>query len=565
MTYKISRLSILLCLAYGASSSAQQNNGGASDYENIPFSFPPGTERLISIDADNDGLVDVLSISKDGMAFYFQNSRGSAQSFDFTSPSAALEFEGQNVGWQISKNYPVGNSNSGFALLLFTEGQRVTQWSLNGRELAAPIELLSGLNGFAGGGVNPLHFSQDINADGLEDLIIPAAGSLQLHIRNRDGSYQDALQVASDMGIVTRLALLQSLERDIGQSVSIPQIELRDVNNDKRPDIISRTEERFDVFLAQRQDSRYFLPAPSFSLDLIEVRERLGNFDFDQLDFSNLTGMLALTHEEILDDVDGDGIEDFVLREGAKVSLFKGLPNGMDLSQPRQVLRSGGNVLTSFLHDENEDGKKDLWLWRIEPISVGDIFLWLAISGSIDVEAFVYLNEGDNFARRPARKVTVTLKFPSVVRAISTVMDFREQTEAASDALYTPTAVAGINGAEANDVIVLIEQQIQFFLDSIQVKEPASEDQFLGSLGYSRQRDAYEIDLRRLIEEVEIEQQSELKAVANRSPSFAVSLPQAMRNGDVLATHMNDDVREDVFVFLQRTREDITGILLLSK
>lgn len=565
MNSKITRLSIILCLAYGANSAAQQNNDNAPDYDNIPFSFPPGTERLISIDADNDGLVDVLSISKEGMAFYFQNSRGTAPSFDFTSPSVALEFEGQNVGWQISKNYPVGNSNSGFAVLLFTEGQRVTQWFLNGRALAAPIELLSGLNGFAGGGINSLHFSQDINADGLEDLVIPAAGSLQLHIRNSDGSYQDPLQVASDMGIDTRLAMQQSLERDIGQSVRIPQIELRDVNNDKRPDIISRTEERFDVFLAQQQDSRYFLPAPSFSLDLIEVRERLGNFDFDQLDFSNLTGMLALTHEEILDDVDGDGIEDFVLREGAKVSLFKGLPNGMDLSQPRQVLRSGGNVLTSFLHDENEDGKKDLWLWRIEPISVGDIFLWLAISGSIDVEAFVYLNEGDNFARRPARKVTVTLKFPSVVRAISTVMDFREQTEAASDALYTPTAVAGINGAEANDVIVLIEQQIQFFLDSIQVQEPAPEDQFLGSLGYSRQRDAYEIDLRRLIEEVEIEQQSELKAVANRSPSFAVSLPQAMRNGDVLATHMNDDVREDVFVFLQRTREDITGILLLSK
>jgi len=565
MTFKITRLSILLCLAYGASSSAQQNNGSASDYENIPFSFSPETERLISIDADNDGLVDVLSISKEGMALYFQDARESAASFDFTSADVALEFDGQNVGWQISKNYPVGNSTSGFAVLLFSEGQRVTQWFLNGRELAAPIELLSALNGFAGGGINSLHFSQDINADGLEDLVIPAAGSLQLHIRNTDGSYQDPLQVASDMGIDTRLAMQQSLERDIGQSVRIPQIELRDVNNDKRPDIISRTEERFDVFLAQQQDSRYFLPTPSFSLDLLEVRERLGNFDFDQLDFSNLTGMLALTHEEILDDVDGDGIEDFVLREGEKVSLFKGLPNGMDLSQPRQVLRSGGNVLTSFLFDENEDGKKDLWLWRIEPISVGDIFLWLAISGSIDVEAFVYLNEGDNFARRPARKVTVTLKFPSVVRAISTVMDFREQTEAASESLYTPTAVAGINGAEANDVIVLIEQQIQFFLDSIQVQEPASEDQFLGSLGYSRQRDAYEIDLRRLIEDVEIEQQSELKAVANRSPSFAVSLPQAMRNGDVLATHMNDDLREDVFVFLQRTREDITGILLLSK
>ena len=50
---------------------------------------------------------------------------------------------------------------------------------------------------------------------------------------------------------------------------------------------------------------------------------------------------------------------------------------GMDLDQPRQVLRSGGNVLSVFLFDEDDDGLKDLWLWRVETISVGDVFLWL--------------------------------------------------------------------------------------------------------------------------------------------------------------------------------------------
>ena len=59
--------------------------------------------------------------------------------------------------------------------------------------------------------------------------------------------------------------------------------------------------------------------------------------------------MLALTHEEWLDDVDGDGIEDLLLREGGKVSLFLGTRDGMDLANPRQVLRSGGNVLASLL------------------------------------------------------------------------------------------------------------------------------------------------------------------------------------------------------------------------
>ena len=47
----------------------------------------------------------------------------------------------------------------------------------------------------------------------------------------------------------------------------------------------------------------------------------------------------------------------FLLREGGKVSLFGGNADGMDFTQPRQVLRSGGNVITTFLQDENEDGE----------------------------------------------------------------------------------------------------------------------------------------------------------------------------------------------------------------
>ena len=96
------------------------------------------------------------------------------------------------------------------------------------------------------------------------------------------------------------------------------------------------------------------------------------------------------------------------------MSIFTGQADGVNTDQARQVLRSGGNVLSTFLYDENGDGLKDLWLWRVESISVGDIFVWLALSGSIAIDAFIYANNGERFERRPARKVTVDLKFPSV-------------------------------------------------------------------------------------------------------------------------------------------------------
>lgn len=532
-------------------------------YRSLPFSLPPDTERLLLVDADEDGLTDILGVAPTRISLYFQRSAGGG--FEFAAPDTSVALEGHSIGWELSSNYPDAQGNRSFSLLALVDGARVLQWPLRARQFAEPVQVLGGLSAFAGAGVNRLHFSRDINDDGLDDLIIPGAGTLQLHIRNTDGSYQAPLGVQSDMQINTTLFVRQGIERDVGQALRIPLVALRDVNNDARPDLISETEERFDVFLASASGA-YFPQTPTYSVDRLEIRERLGNFDFDQLDFSNLTGMLALTHEELLQDVDGDGIDDFVLREGGKVSLFAGTATGMEFSQPRQVLRSGGNVLTTFLHDENEDGRPDLWLWRVESISVGDLFLWLAIAGSINVEAFVYPNEGESFARRPSRQLTVALKFPSAVRMLSSVIDIREQARALEEATILPTQIAQIGGVESTrDLLVLLEDQVQVFMGAMAPPEAVPEDQFLASLNYSRSRNDYEIDIRRFIDEFEIEQNSELRTVAGRTPEQALALPFAMRNGDLQAASLNGDIHDDVFVFLERGRDAIRGVLLLSE
>ena len=552
---------LALALCFCNSLQAQPASASIEGYTRLDFSLPADVERLLIVDADRDGLADILSIAKEQISLYFQRSTGS---FDFSRPDTSITLRGRSVGWELSENYPDADGANKFSLLALVDGATVQQWRIEDRQFSTPVELLAGLNGFAGSGVNRLHFSRDINNDGRDDLIIPGAGTLQLYIREVDGGYQPAISVLSDMRIFSNLFVRQNIERDVGQTLTIPLIELRDVNNDNRPDLISETEERFDVSLANASGD-YFPQSPSFSIDREEIRERLGNFDVDQLDFSNLTGILALTHEEILDDVNGDRIDDFVLREGGKVSLFSGNAAGMDFTQPKQVLRSGGNVLKIFLHDEDGDGRKDLWLWRIEPISVGDLFLWLAISGSVNVEAFVYRNEGENFARRPARQLTVALKFPSAVRMISSVVEIREQARAIENSATIPTAVANISGVgNALDLIVLLDEQVQIFHNSIAPTPPPAEDRFLASLNYSRSRNDYEIDVRRIIDEFEIAQNKELRTVQGRAPEQTFALQQAMHNGDLMSVKLNADDRDDLFVFLERGKERITGLLLLS-
>lgn len=547
----------LLC----STAQAQTATSSIEGYTRVDFSLPAEVERLLIVDADHDGLADILSVEKERISLYFQRSAGG---YDFSEPDTSITLTGRSVGWELSENYRDPSGANSFSLLALVDGTKVQQWRIENRQFGAPIELLSGLAGFAGSGVNRLHFSRDINNDGRDDLIIPGAGTLQLFIRDADGGYQQPISVLSDMRISSNLFVRQNIERDVGQTLTIPLIQLRDVNNDQRPDLISETEERFDVSLANASGD-YFPQSPSFSIDREEIRERLGQFDVDQLDFSNLTGILALTHEEILEDVDGDHIDDFLLREGGKVSLFTGTATGMDFSQPKQVLRSGGNVLKVFLHDEDGDGRKDLWLWRIEPISVGDLFLWLAISGSVNVEAFVYRNEGESFARRPSRQVTVALKFPSAVRMISSVVDIREQARAVENSAIIPTAVANISGVgNALDLIVLLDEQVQIFHNSIAPTPPLAEDRFLASLNYSRTRNDYEIDIRRIIDEFEIAQNKELRTVQGRAPDQTFALQQAMHNGDLMSVKLNADDRDDLFVFLEHGKERINGIVLLS-
>jgi hypothetical protein len=229
-------------------------------------------------------------------------------------------------------------------------------------------------------------------------------------------------------------------------------------------------------------------------------------------------------------------------------------------------------VLSVFMHDENGNGRPDLWLWRIEQISLGDLFLWLAVSGTINLEAFVYHNEGNSFARRPARRITVALRFPSAVRMISSVRDVRDRARN-MDAVI-PSARAQIQSDQPSaadteralqDLLVLVNEQVEVFYRSIQPEPELADDRFLASLGYSRGRDNYEIDIRRIIDEFDIEVNRDVTLARRSAPDLTLSLPGEARRGDIVATDLNNNGRDDIFVFMERSKEQISGVLWLSE
>ncbi len=549
---KAAKRFFLLLYTCLTSSLCLSNTAG---YTQMPFSIPAESEQLLVADLNGDGLNEIITVIDESLRIFFQREDG----FDFETGFKEIDFSGQAVGWDLSTNYDAGDRASIIALV---NGREALVWHVEGENIQEPELIKANLPGFLSKGLNRLFFSRDINGDEREDLIVPGAGNLHVFIATDNGDYQSGLSIKSENRMRTALQP-NALERRTGQAVRIPFMELRDVNGDGFDDLISRTDERLDVFLADALGDAYFQNTSSYSIDIAAIEERLGEFDIDRLDFSNLTGVLALTHEEVLDDVDGDGIEDLLLREGGKVSLFGGTEVGMNLEQPRQVLRSGGNVLSTFLYDEDDDGLKDLWLWRVEPISVGDIFVWLALSGSVAIEAFVYPNDGERFARRPARKLTVDLRFPSVIRLATTFEELASEARENQGDGVVPTSVGNLDDAiDQEDLLVLVNNQVELFLNSIEPDDD-SED-FLGALQYSRERDDYEINIREIIDNISIGGNPHLELVDERSPDLTIDLDTNVENGDIVPVRLNADSLDDVIVFTQHDSSQVRGILLLS-
>ena len=526
------------------------------NYKQHSFSFPASAEQLIIADLNEDNLSEIITVVDERLRIYFQRKDG----FDFLHGFDEISFENSSVGWELSTNF---SGTGKMSILGLINGTDIYSWQVVGETIGHPTLIKSGLSGFVSRGINRLFFARDINGDGNEDLVIPGSGKLEVYIAKDKLEFNKPMTIATNSRIRTSLQT-NELERRVGQRVRIPLMEVRDVNNDSLNDLISRTEERLDVFIANKLNELPFKASPSYSVDITEIEERLGKFDIDNLDFSNLTGVLALTHEELLEDVNGDQMDDLVLREGSKVSLFGGTTDGMDFEKPLQVLRSGGNVLSTFLYDENEDGLKDLWLWRVEPISVGDIFLWLALSGSIAIEAFIYPNDGERFARRPSRKLTVNMRFPSIIRLATSFQELARSARESQSEIITPSRLGNLDGNIAKeDILILTKDQIQLFLNVI---EPASESSpFLGSLNYSRNRDDYEIDFRRLISDIAESKNPLIELVVSDEADLSIDLNTNINNGDVVPVPLNADGLDDIFVFTEYDGSNINGILLLSQ
>jgi len=411
--------------------------------------------------------------------------------------------------------------------------------------------------------------SQDINNDGLPDVMIPSTNTIFVYLQKSNGEYERPFEIHSQIRNFSRLTTEGNLAIKVGQSIVIPTMSIRDLNNDQRNDLIARSEERLEVFLADSEGK--FALQSSYEVDLTEIAERVGEVNYDTIDYGNLSGLLAHTYDVSLEDTDGDGIEDLLIREAGKISIFSGTPTGMNLSKPKQVLKSGGNVLAAIFIDEDGDGLKELCLIRVEKISIGNLFVWLAISGSVDIETFIYKNNGTKFSNRPHRKLRLSVKFPSILKTYDLITDIRENP--GNNIVRTALGHSDDDTSQL-EVFALGKKQIDVYLNGLQRPADVTKDIDFADIGhnnYSAKQDNYVLDLGDALRNTRIGDEKSLQVVSSQEVSFSITISQNTNTeidtdiSDLMTMDFNGDKRDDIMVFSARDKDSVSGYLLLSR
>lgn len=317
---------------------------------------------------------------------------------------ARLDRDGSRV-WA----WTAARGKRGRVVVCVADGGRVLEWA-GGREPAR--ELFRDGEAVLPGGVLWARIAADVTGDGRYEVLLPSRRGVRIWRRGEEGwrlwiDGRHGVEIDVDVGSPDEPA------PEARRSLRVPSVEARDLNGDGVPDLAFDDGERirFHWSVGGRPPG----PEPTFELDLEAIRRRLGEGRENLFEASNLLSALeqAVTYE--VEDFDGDGFADLLLRRGNKVTVYRGDATGVDRSRAAQVLRTGGNLIHAAAFDEDGDGRADLSLLVAQDVGVTDVLRWLVVGGEIELRLYTYRQEAPlRFARKPSRRRTLRVELPAL-------------------------------------------------------------------------------------------------------------------------------------------------------
>jgi hypothetical protein len=269
---------------------------------------------------------------------------------------------------------------------------------------------------------------QDVNADGRDDLVLPAGDRLEVWVQSTATTGGGA--AASDASAApaparerfTRVAEVEievrhsrsssgdELSDVLSADLAIPDLALSDVNGDGRADLAVIDGEKRAWHLV-REDGA--IPsAPDVTLDLAIFKDTTPAATLAP--GRTLAGGDATRMETR--DLDGDSIPDFVIAHRRKVWVFPGTKRGPQFTEPSTVLKAADDVTALLLLDLDADARADLVLARLQIPSIGEILAALVREWELEVECAGYKSkDGRSFETTPKWRSTIALRVPAIL------------------------------------------------------------------------------------------------------------------------------------------------------
>ncbi len=390
---------------------------------------------------------------------------------------------------------------------------------------------------------------QDVNGDGLPDLVLPAMDSCALYLHSSPDA--DAEPAGARFLRAGRLSLRvtssadtsgNALSDSLSSSFVIPDLRTADVNGDGRADLLA-TQEDFRLYYFQDAEGR-FSDDPDVSLDLAIFRDTTPE---STIEFGATIGMEnASLHSR---DLNGDTIPDYVIAHRRKVWLFHADRAGPQFEKPSSILKLAEDVsLLQLMHlDEDED--PDLLLFKFRVPSLGTLFKGLLFDWDVEIGAIGYANqEGKTFARRPDWRSETTVRVPSILSVIQNPEDIIDRFRAVGEK-FRLVVTADLNGDRKGDILMQTEDksELQYWLMETDVANSRDGDAYLRNLLFEDENRIWDIDrILALLQSLAEDRRTQLTLDRDAAGSMSLRDPKFFRLEKILASDVNGDGREEI-------------------
>ncbi len=288
--------------------------------------------------------------------------------------------------------------------------------------------------------------ASDVDGDGNPDLVYPAGDRFRLFPGDGKGGF-DARRVRSlpsGIRIVVRVPAAQ-LDGQLESSFQIPKLLSRDVDGDGCPDLLSQQGRRLDIYRGSK--GWKYAEKPTWVLDLARFETGVGK-DGEGRKVRIEIGTVNLSQ----DDLDGDGVRDFLVAAGRKVWIFFGGKGFTGFDRPDRILRVGEDIAAVFTGDVDGDDRADLILVKFVMPGVARLVAALLVGIDLRIEALAYRNHGDRtLSKTPDRTNRISFSVPPILNLLSDMSGLQKKVDAARAAARR-LRVGDFNGDGVYDI-----------------------------------------------------------------------------------------------------------------